>query len=297
MSSPTGNSTSLLDFSAPAPPAQVIRFLEPPKEAIARYDSHRGPYEQPEGAQIPATFLDAMSIREAVFVQEQHVPLEYEFDEDDRRSAHWVLYSTDEPLPIPIPIRGRSPGTDERIPVGTIRLVPFPHPPHPKAGGIYVDGKLVAFKPGFASSLAGPVQDEPAPTGLAAWTFKDRETSLHDGKEPYIKLGRLAVKPSHRNRRLAGVLVNAAIDWAVRNYTYFNPPNIVIGPDGKKPEWKGLICVHAQKAAVNTWNYNGFVVDEMMGEWLEEGIPHVGMFRRVNVDTETEIRPPLPTMG
>lgn len=299
MSFQTGN-TSLLDFSGPAPPELVMRFVPPPKEEIARYDRLRRPHEQPGGAHIPPTFCDAMTVREQVFVDEQHIPLENEFDEDDARSAHWVVYSTDEPLPIDIPGRNTT-GRTERIPVGTIRLVPFPHPPHPKAGGVYVEGKLVSIKgtgnSGDDSSNATDVHDEKPLTGLAAWSFQDRATTCHDGKEPYIKLGRLAVVPSHRKRRLAGALINAAIDWIVRYHTYFNPPNIVVGPDEEKPRWRGLICVHAQKAAVGTWNYNGFVVDEKMGEWTEEGIPHVGMFRRVNIDTEKAVYPPLPQLG
>jgi hypothetical protein len=39
---------------------------------------------------IPKTFLDAMEVREQVFVDEQKVPLENEFDADDHRSCHWV---------------------------------------------------------------------------------------------------------------------------------------------------------------------------------------------------------------
>lgn len=294
MSSPPAKFTTLLDFSQPGPQPPVIEFQQPPKEALDRYDRTRRPEDQHEGAHVPTTFRDAMVVREKVFVQEQHVPMEYEFDDDDPRSAHWVVYSSDQPQPIPIP--GRSSGAASsqttRVPVGTIRLVPFPHPAHPKAGGVYVDGKLVSVQGGDASDVQD-VQPRP-PTGLALWSFKDRPTTHHDGREPYLKLGRLAVVPSHRGRRLAGVLVNAAVDWAVRNYDFFDPPNISVG--GSKPRWKGLICVHAQKAAVGTWHYQGFVVDREMGEWMEEGIPHVGMFRRVNVAVET-VRPPLPTQG
>jgi hypothetical protein len=44
--------------------------------------------EQP--GSIPKTFLDAMEVREEVFVQEQGVPPENEFDADDARACHWV---------------------------------------------------------------------------------------------------------------------------------------------------------------------------------------------------------------
>lgn len=41
---------------------------------------------------IPKAFLDAMEVREEVFVKEQMVPLENEFDSDDPRACHWVSY-------------------------------------------------------------------------------------------------------------------------------------------------------------------------------------------------------------
>ena len=52
------------------------------------YDRKRGASEQ--AASIPKTFLDAMEVREQVFVFEQGVPLENEFDSDDARACHWV---------------------------------------------------------------------------------------------------------------------------------------------------------------------------------------------------------------
>ena len=49
------------------------------------------------------------------------------------------------------------------------------------------------------------------------------------------------------------------------------------------PVWKGLMCVHAQEQVRKTWAKFGFEVDEGMGTWTEEGIKHVGMFRRVGI--------------
>jgi hypothetical protein len=43
-------------------------------------------------ANIPKTFVDAMEVREQVFVIEQGVPLENEFDSDDARACHWVRW-------------------------------------------------------------------------------------------------------------------------------------------------------------------------------------------------------------
>lgn len=78
----------------------------------------------------PQTFLDAMTVREAVFVDEQKVALENEFDEEDPRCWHWVLYASEEH------------GTEPK-PAGTIRLVPFPQlGEEPRAGGVYFGGEL-----------------------------------------------------------------------------------------------------------------------------------------------------------
>jgi len=69
-----------------------------------------------------------MVVREAVFVDEQKVALENEFDEEDPRCWHWVLYAAGEP----------------ESPVGTIRLVPFPQQgEEPRVGGVYFGGELV----------------------------------------------------------------------------------------------------------------------------------------------------------
>jgi len=45
----------------------------------------------------------------------------------------------------------------------------------------------------------------------------DRKTSLHDGVESYVKLGRLCVIKEERGKSLADLLINAALDWAKEN--------------------------------------------------------------------------------
>ncbi len=137
-------------------------------------------------------------------------------------------------------------------PIGTIRLVPFPHPPHPEPGSSY-----------------------------------------HDGKEPYIKLGRLAVAKEFRGSGLARMLVSASMTWAQQNPTYFNPSVKSMGMEkigalllDEIPVWKGLICVHAQEQVAKTWAKWGYKVDEGMGTWVEEGINHVGMFQRLNIEKQ-----------
>lgn len=155
-------------------------------------------------------------------------------------------------------------------PIATIRLVPFPHPPHPIPGSVYA-----------ADALETGASDPPA-------YIVDRATTFHDGKEAYIKLGRLAVIKEFRGKGLAKLIVGAAMNWAKDNPKFFNPSMLDMGMDkfaalGEVPVWKGLVCIHAQVQVQKTWKKWGFEVDEGMGEWDEEGIQHVGMFHRLEI--------------
>lgn len=62
-----------------------LSFLGP--SDLSKYDRKQGSAEQPG---VPKVFLDAMEVREEVFVKEQGVPIENEYDSDDPRSCHWV---------------------------------------------------------------------------------------------------------------------------------------------------------------------------------------------------------------
>lgn len=256
-----------------------ISLLTPAGSALDLYDP-KLPADQ-QASSIPRTFVDAMRVRQQVFVKEQHVPLENEYDEDDPRSCHWVVYaSINEKIE-----------TDERDeqgnkkrhsvttsqPIGTIRLVPFPHPPHPEPGSSYAADAL--------ETADKAEQTVPRPY------IVDRATTYHDGKEPYIKLGRLAVLQEFRGSGLAKLLVSAAITWAQQNPAYFNPSVEKMGMENLNavsisqiPVWRGLLCVHAQEQVIKVWEKYGFELDEKMGTWVEEGINHVGMFKRIYVD-------------
>ena len=104
---------------------------------------------------------------------------------------------------------------------------------------------------------------------------------MHDGKEPYLKLGRLSVIKKFGGNKLADVLIQAALKCAAEN------PNFSKEQLGEQeleaPEWEGRVCVHAQEKAVITWTRNGFVVDKGMGNWFEAGMKHFGMFTRVGL--------------
>lgn len=113
---------------------------------------------------------------------------------------------------------------------------------------------------------------------LPKWRV-DQKTELHDGKEPYVKLGRLCVVKEARGGKVAGLLITEALRWAGENAGF------CAGGDEER-EWRGLVCVHAYDKAASTWARNGFVEDKGLGAWFEAGLRHVGMFCRVPVQSE-----------
>ncbi|XMA10805.1 hypothetical protein WAI453_003596 [Rhynchosporium graminicola] len=134
-------------------------------------------------------------------------------------------------------------------PVGTVRLVPSPHHPHPVEGARYEapdeDGLAFTARELFLAPL-------PKYTN-------DRSTSLHDGVKPFVKLGRLCVMEKCRGRQCAVWLVQRMLQWAVAS------PGFACAGDGR--QWKGLVGIHANVDAIRTWKKCGFEVDEAMGEW------------------------------
>lgn len=261
---------------------EFISMLEPPGSAIAKYDCSKPSSEQPSS--IPSTFCEAMSIREEVFVKEQGVPLENELDADDPRSFHWVAYAsvgTHGGSPPPAydgpghrkssssssakdEERRKSESTASRVAVGCIRLVPPPHPPNP----------YISHDDGNGAAL---------PNG---------DHTLHRS-EPYVKLGRLATLPQFRKMGLSRLLIKAALDYAAAHPDAIVPPLSPAELEKQRLEgrpeaqgWKGLVVIHAQTQVQGFWEKYGFKVDEVMGTWDEEGIEHVGMWRRIPVRRE-----------
>lgn len=242
----------------------IICFQEPPMN-LDGYDRSLSVSKQPIA--IPNVFRDAMEVREEVFVKEQGCSILMEADPDDARSCHWVVYD-------------KLPGESTATAAGTLRLVPFPHDPHPLPGWSW-DFDPEAEDPVMAS--------KPIPYVV------DRATAYHDGKEPYLKLGRWAVLKEFRGRGLANLLVKTAFDWAKKNPKFFNPP-LDVSPrdqagltmDANQTVWRGLVCIHAQEYIAPSWAKLGFKIDEGMGKWTEAGIPHVGMFQRLMLPEGTE---------
>lgn len=256
---------------------EFISMLEPPGSSIAKYDCSKPSSKQPSS--IPSTFVEAMSIREEVFVKEQAVPLENELDTDDPRSFHWVAYASvgthgGSPPPAYDNLdhrkssstgsakdedRRKSESTASRVAVGCIRLVPPPHPPNP-------------YLPQSNS---------------------DAQPNGDTHSEPYVKLGRLATLPQFRKMGLSRLLIKAALDYAAAHPDSITPPLSPAELEKQRLEgrpeaqgWKGLVVINAQKQVQGFWEKYGFKVDEGMGTWDEEGIEHVGMWRRIPVRRE-----------
>ncbi|KAK6208298.1 ribosomal protein S5 [Pestalotiopsis sp. IQ-011] len=262
-----------------------ISLLEPSK--LEGYDRSK-PHDQ-QKASIPRAFMDAMEVREEVFVREQGVPLEFEHDKDDAKSLHWVIYTSvnriiDHEIKDPKTGAVIQPKRSETrsVPIGTLRCVPFPHPPHPQPGGRYVDNVLQNEEVNTLDAKQMARRTSSLPYG------HDAPTSLHDGQEPYMKLGRLAVLKPYRKMNVGAQLWAAARQYLIEHPDYYNPSVTKLGLDALDahgvndiPRWKGLVCVHAQDGVKDVWARWGFQVDDLMGEWWEEGIRHVGMFQRL----------------
>lgn len=184
-----------------------FKIQTPPGNDIgATYELHKD--------QTSQIFLDAMTVREDVFCNEQGCPLANELDDDDPRSWQWVAYDS-----------------EHNRPVGVVRLVPPPHPPHPN-GNIY------------------------------------------QNEEPYIKLTRVAVLASFRGRGLGKALPEKALAWATKHGNEI--------ADG----WRGMVLIHAQTTVEKLYQQLGFQTDSNLGQWDEEGIRHIGMWRRIDIDRD-----------
>lgn len=238
--------------------SEFVDLIKPLGDRLSLYDPTKSSNEQPKNdaadptRAVPDAFLDAMIVREEVFVKEQKVPLENELDDDDARSFHWVAYAS-------IPAKANTNGSNgdrrtsnsTKIPIGTIRLVV---PPHASRGG-----------------------HEPSqPT-----------TTSSGEKEAYIKLGRLSVIKEFRKAGISKLLIETALAYARDNPyevgPHVDPASMEAMKKGMALSFRGLVYVHAQVGVQKVWKRYGFERDEAMGAWDEEGIEHVGMWKRLDV--------------
>lgn len=187
-------------------------------------------------------------------MDEQHCRAEEEIDADDARSWHWVASIS----------TGRTTDrADGKVAAGTIRLVPVAPLGHTDAEKLEnANEKELAVGPRHGA------------------------TEMWDGEEAFVKLGRMATLREYRKMGLGRLLVDAALEWLRGNGEMVRGEMGVGGGDEvgrERGEWKGLVLVHAQKEIERFWATFGFVRDDGMGVWWEEGIEHVGMWRRVDL--------------
>lgn len=216
----------------------------------------------------PATnnpiFTHAMHIRHAVFVQEQHCRAEEEIDDDDARSWGWVVYAHHPSQQEHNQEYGGDKGEEA---VGTIRLVPPPH---------------ISHHHHFTGSSATATTASIPPGQAAKYDYNH---------EPYIKISRVAILAPFRGYGLSRLLMRTVEDWAANNkavidemyYSQFAQSHgLEEGEEGEEGGgWNGLIGLHAQVQVEGMYAGMGYKTDEAMGRWDEEGIEHVGMFKRV----------------
>lgn len=101
-------------------------------------------------------------------------------------------------------------------------------------------------------------------------------SKLWDHKEPYLTIGRLATRKEFRGRKYASVLVEASMKYATEH------PQDMVKDEGLA-QWQGLVIIHAQIHLERFYGTLGFKADEGLGTWYEDGIEHVGMWRRLKV--------------
>lgn len=89
---------------------------------------------------------------------------------------------------------------------------------------------------------------------------------------------------------LSRLLIEAPLSWAAQNPHAIVPPvspaaaeqrRLEQGANASDTEFKGLVLVHAQTSVEKVWANHGFVRDQSMGVWYEEGIEHIGMWKRL----------------
>jgi predicted GNAT family N-acyltransferase len=268
--------------------SDFVDFILPLRERLTLYDASSSPSHQPKNDAtdpakgIPQGFIDAMSVREAVFVQEQGVPLENELDFDDRRCFTWTAYASVPGHIKPMPEGGhpmRKQSTSTKLAIGTIRLIPPPN----------------ATNQAFAKHR----NMDGTPYSSESKTIR---SSFHDGHEPFITLGRLAILPEFRKVGVSKLLIDSALTMA-HDYPHIisEPPSSAHAEElhahlglnlDTNTEWKGLVLIHAQIGLQKFWARYGFEVDESMGIWDEEGMDHVAMWKRMDLKKASKATAP-----
>lgn len=135
--------------------------------------------------------------------------------------------------------------------------------------------------------------------GVKLMTLHDKDespgpSSQNPNNESYIKIGRLATLAPYRKLGLGRMLLETALEWASKNPQLILPPPSAASREAARIEgrvdvddvyeaWRGLVLIHAQSNLQKWYIKLGFTLDSSMGEWKEEGIAHVGMWKRIKV--------------
>ncbi|RAH79809.1 hypothetical protein BO86DRAFT_317517 [Aspergillus japonicus CBS 114.51] len=227
-----------------APPSPASNPTTPPKFTLPTPTTPNPPTN-------PPLLTDALTIRQTVFIDEQHCSAEEEIDADDGRSWHWVVYhSPDAP----------------RTPVATIRLVPPPnvHSHHPN------------HSPNPNGAESGAEQAAEQDQEQEPYIKLTRVAVLREYRG--YGLGRAVVETALAwAREHAREIDEAAVAFAFATASAEKDGGEVVA----RPVWNGLVLVHAQTQVEKMYERCGFVTDEGMGRWDENEIEHLGMWRRL----------------
>jgi predicted GNAT family N-acyltransferase len=105
----------------------------------------------------------------------------------------------------------------------------------------------------------------PAPHGPHPNGYEDAN------EEPYVKLGRVATLKEYRGKGLSRLLSSTAFTWLSKN------------SEAAGKGWTGGILVHGQVDVEKMYQRLGFETDDKLGRWYEEGIEHVGMWKKIDL--------------
>lgn len=256
--------------STPATPTFTVEFQPPPQQHLRTYNRSLPAASQPD--EIPVVFLGALRAREIVFIDtHDELTIEDSTDFDDARSSHWTAFSASSPV-------ASTPATLQDLisrAIGTVRLMPYPQMrTHP------LPGAQLGIEPGPVLAIpASQLFFEPTPS-----IKTDRASKLHDGIEPYVKIGRMCVLKEWRGQGIMTRLLEAALGWLGENSDWAVDRST--DTDGKLGKFNGLICAHAAETAMKSWLREGFVVDEEIGHWYMLGAKHICMWKRIEIKTK-----------